>query len=235
MTYGLSRQLWVSVELALRDTIPCYEQVNRVITLGLSGVMRSKVLGSLPLSPGSKVLDIGCGPGQSSIILESKVHPGGEVCCLDILPGMVTSLKEASSGLSLSPVLAKMEELPFQSESFDCVVFSYSLRDSLNRIRALAEAHRVLKPRGLLAILDLFKPEVRICQELLSMYLKKLVPLAAIAVCGLRGKAWRMLHPTYQLMWTLSSLKDALAKVGFVVLQVTRALALAGVVARKVV
>jgi demethylmenaquinone methyltransferase/2-methoxy-6-polyprenyl-1,4-benzoquinol methylase len=51
------------------------------------------------------------------------------------------------------------ENLPFPDDTFDCVSIGFGLRNFTNKIRALSEMRRLLKPGGVLLILEFSKPE----------------------------------------------------------------------------
>lgn len=106
------------------------------------------------LKPGMKLLDCGCGPGSITIGLARVVEPG-ETTGIDIDTGQVEFARERASQTGVDNVrfeTADVYELPFSDNEFDAV-FMYALLEHLDRPEhALSQAHRVLKPGGIVGV-----------------------------------------------------------------------------------
>jgi SAM-dependent methyltransferase len=101
--------------------------------------LRSLIAG-LGLSPGTRVLDAGCGTGEALHWLLEAVNPGGAVLGVDLAAAHV----EAARRHLVPPiqiVQADLFDVPLGSESFDfiwCVNTLHHLRDPLRGVRRLA-------------------------------------------------------------------------------------------------
>jgi ubiquinone/menaquinone biosynthesis C-methylase UbiE len=98
-----------------------------------------------------RVLDLGCGPGNSSIEM-ARVRPDAVVVGLDLAPKMLEiaarETQRAGLGPRISFVLADATKLPFSIGTFDVTTghsFLYLVSD---RRRVLEEAYRVLRRGG---------------------------------------------------------------------------------------
>ncbi len=95
----------------------------------------------------AKILDLGCGGGRSTIGLEAR---GYDVDAIDLAQDLV---EEAQKRVVKSRVQhMDARDLAFEDSSFDAALFSFNGLDcvhpSQERLRVLAEVHRVLKPGG---------------------------------------------------------------------------------------
>ena len=116
--------------------------------------MRDKYLAWLALDPRSKVLDAGCGTGAIARHI-GQLMPSISVVGLDPSPQFVDKAREFSSGQeNVEFVEGDARSMPFEDGSFDAVVFHTCLCHVPSPEKAVAEAHRVLRPRGKLAIFD---------------------------------------------------------------------------------
>lgn len=103
-------------------------------------------------APPARVLDCGGGPGRYAIELARQ---GYEVTLFDLSAGNLRLAREKAAGAGVT--LAGFEQgtatdlSPFADASFDAVLLMgplYHLLEESERLRALAEAYRVLKPGG---------------------------------------------------------------------------------------
>lgn len=105
------------------------------------------------LSPGLRVLDLGCGPGTLSIGLAAAISPG-ELYGVDMEQSQVDlarSIAKAGGHDNATFEVGDVTELSYDDESFD-VVHGHSILAHVSDTQAvLAEAKRVLKPGGLVA------------------------------------------------------------------------------------
>ncbi|MCC3775005.1 methyltransferase domain-containing protein [Streptomyces sp. UNOB3_S3] len=119
--------------------------------------MTEKMIDKLPVGPGQRVLDIGCGNGRPALDLARRT--GAEVVGISISRQQVAEAGRlaASAGLSgrVTFRLADAMDLPFASDSFDGVWMFESLLHMPDASRALAQAARVLRPSGRLALSNL--------------------------------------------------------------------------------
>jgi demethylmenaquinone methyltransferase/2-methoxy-6-polyprenyl-1,4-benzoquinol methylase len=118
----------------------------------------------LAVSPGDRVLEIGCGTGHALVSLMNSVGNAGRVCGIDISAGMVASahsLVLASGGYRVGLAINDVRSLCFASNAFDSVFMSFTLELLDVAIpRVLAEVRRVLKPAGRIAVVALAKAEL---------------------------------------------------------------------------
>ncbi|MFE5714201.1 GNAT family N-acetyltransferase [Streptomyces sp. NPDC056501] len=109
--------------------------------------------GQLPERP--RVLDLGCGPGRSALLLAAEA--GAEVTAVDTHEPFLAELREsaAARGLdgSVHTLRADMGALPFPDGSFD-LVWAESSVFVLGFDRALAEWRRLLAPGGTLVLTE---------------------------------------------------------------------------------
>ncbi|TET22570.1 MAG: methyltransferase domain-containing protein [Candidatus Stahlbacteria bacterium] len=121
-----------------------------------------KVIARSDINPGMKVLEIGCGSGAYTTFVARAVGGKGRVYALDIQPKMLRQLAaklskpENQDITNIKLIQASAYELPFEDSTLDLVCMVSVLYEIPDRHRALLEAHRVLKPSGILAVTEFF-------------------------------------------------------------------------------
>lgn len=145
-----------------------YDTLNRVLSLGRDDDWRRTAIAHLP--PG-RVLDLGAGTGAANPDLG-----GWEVVALDPQPTML-GLNPASRR-----VVGAGEHLPFADGSFDGVFSAFVFRNLASVSGTLVEIHRVLRPGGAAAIVDLGRPESPWKRRLHRMGTAAVLPVAGLTV-----------------------------------------------------
>jgi len=115
---------------------------------------RRVVVGALSLQPGERVLDIGSGPGFLACEMASAVGASGSVTGIDPSEAMISvaGRRQAPDHVTFRP--GDATDLPFADGEFDVVTSTQVYEYVADMPRALAEAHRVLRPGGRLLVLD---------------------------------------------------------------------------------
>ena len=111
----------------------------------------SKFVERLQIKPGSKVLDVACGTGNTAI---PAAKAGATVTGVDIAPNLLEQAKKRATAEQL-PIRFEegdAEELPYADQSFDVVLTMFGAMFAPRPERVAAELLRVCKPGGLVAM-----------------------------------------------------------------------------------
>jgi ubiquinone/menaquinone biosynthesis C-methylase UbiE len=109
----------------------------------------------LPLKPGNRVLDIGCGPGWFWAATANGLPEGLDLTLADLSPGMVQEAVERCQALPFGSVQGRQADasaIPFEDGSFDAVIAMHMLYHLSDPAKGIAEMYRVLRPGGFLAV-----------------------------------------------------------------------------------
>lgn len=146
-----------------------YDWVNRVISVGQDERWRRKAIRAMQLQDTSFVLDLATGNGQMSRSIHKKNHLV-RIIGLDPSFQMLHLGKKKLVSQKMEWVQGSAEQLPFPSSQFDAVCMAFGIRNVPDRIKALREIERVLKPGGRLAILELSMPKNKGIMDRLSRF-----------------------------------------------------------------
>ncbi|MEO0645770.1 MAG: class I SAM-dependent methyltransferase [Cyanobacteria bacterium J06650_10] len=116
--------------------------------------------------PGARILDVGCGSGIVTQELATYAYPG-HVVGVDISQSLIekgqqaytrkNESRSASSTDNITLMQGNVYDLPFPENSFDVVHSRFIFQHLSNPIEALENIWRVLKPDGLICIIDVDK------------------------------------------------------------------------------
>ncbi len=136
-----------------------YDWLVKLLTLGKEKAIRETTLELAKLSPGDKVLDVGCGTGTLAIMAKGIVGPTGEVYGIDPAPEMidVARHKSARASVEVNLQVGLIEAIPFPECTFDVVLSSLMVHHLPDDVKAkgLREVQRVLRPGGRLLVIDM--------------------------------------------------------------------------------
>lgn len=112
------------------------------------------------------VADLGAGEGTAAQLFAQRAK---QVIAIDNSPKMVEFGQELAKKHQLPNLefrLGEIEEIPIRDSSVDLALLSQALHHAQNPGKALAEAHRILKPGGTLVVLDLLQHSFEQAREL---------------------------------------------------------------------
>jgi len=133
---------------------------------------------ALGVQPGEHILDLACGPGVNFKNILKDLGAGGLLVGIDYSSGMIEQAQQRvklNEWSNVTPLVGDAAKLPFADCEFDRVLGTYSFSVIPEYRQAFDEVARVLKPGGLLVVLD-----GKLCKGLLRI-LNPLVKLLARA------------------------------------------------------
>ncbi len=154
-----------------------YDWIDRTMSLGSGLRYRRDALRRAGFTRGMTMLDVAVGSGlmaRAALDIQGGI---GRVTGLDVSMGM---LDKARNSVPLALVQGYAEQLPFSDGCVDFVTMGFALRHVSNLESTFVEYRRVLKPGGVLLILELTRPPHGTLKYALSrFYLQSVVPLIA--------------------------------------------------------
>jgi len=145
---------------------PSYDMLNHLLSGSMDRVWwwrAAKTFDYVLKQPDVRVLDLCCGTGDMTLALLKYRPKGGEkVIALDFSQQMlsrgVEKFRAAGYADAVEPIEADAMQIPLPDRSLDLIVSAFGFRNLANYDAALRELHRVLKPGGMLGILECNKP-----------------------------------------------------------------------------
>ena len=109
----------------------------------VTGLFAKQLLAAVGAEPDMRILDVACGSGSMTAMAAAS---GAQVDGVDFSPNMVAEAARRHPTISFR--VADAEALPFSEYSFDAVVIGFGVHHFPFPVKALAEAHRVLRAGG---------------------------------------------------------------------------------------
>ena len=159
---------------------PRYDFLNHLLSFGIDKLWRRRAIRLIkPFKP-IDILDVATGTGDLAI--ESLKTGARKVTGIDISGEMLAigraKVKELGLDNLIELKLGDSEKLGFNNASFDAATVAFGVRNFENLERGLSEIHRVLKPGGVLCVLEFSKPRVFPVKQLYNFYSRYILPFA---------------------------------------------------------
>lgn len=185
--YDNKRPKHEQVEEMFDSIAPAYDFMNRAMTMGIDKLWRRKAVKMVAARRPRRLLDVATGTADLAIKL-ATVMPEAEITGIDLSEEMlaVGRRKVDRAGLSGRISLAKADclDLPFADNSFDCVTVAYGVRNFEHLDKGYAEMARVLRPGGMLCVVELSVPRSRWVLPFYRFYTRVVIPSVGRLVTG---------------------------------------------------
>ena len=170
-----------------------YELWARILSMGQDARWRRAMVDGIGLAPGARVLDVASGTGSISRLMEKREI---DVVLADQSPEMM----QVAGQRGATGVLATAERLPFADGSFDGVTFGYLLRYVNDVVECLAELARVVRPGGVLGMVEFGRPRGP-WRPAWWLYTRAVLPAAGRMIEPGWREVGRFLGPSIDAFW----------------------------------
>lgn len=195
MPYDERRRKGEQVEEMFDSIAPAYDLMNTAMTFGLHNYWRGRALRALERELESRgearfqLLDVATGTGDVVFDLLRR-FPSATITGVDLSGGMLEIARKKLQEQSLrdrgrvSFEQADCLSLPYGDESFDAITVAYGVRNFQQLTAGYREMWRVLKPGGVLCVIELSSPEHQPFKFGYNLYSRRLIPLVGRMVSG---------------------------------------------------
>jgi demethylmenaquinone methyltransferase/2-methoxy-6-polyprenyl-1,4-benzoquinol methylase len=194
---------------------PRYDFANHFLSLGRDIAWRkaaAKALRHVLERPDSKVVDLCCGTGD--LAFELGRYSAGKVFGADFCHPMLVLARRKASRRSTLFLEADTLALPIADEFLDAATIAFGFRNLTSYTSGLREMRRVLKPRGVLAILEFSRVRWPIFGPLFRFYFRHFLPKIGAWVSGVHGP-YQYLHDSVSKFPDQEALAALLCQEGF--------------------
>lgn len=157
-----------------------YDVMNDLMSFGLHRLWKRFAVLVSSVRDGHDVLDLAGGTGDLARLLHARAGDSGSVTLADINGAMLrrgrTRLIDEGLVAGVRYAQVDAEALPFADASFDCVTIGFGLRNVTRKERALREMFRVLRPGGLVLVLEFSHLRAPLVRPLYDLYSFKVLP-----------------------------------------------------------
>jgi len=165
------------------DIASTYDLANRVLSFGIDIQWRKKgcdkafeILGEKTLT---QITDVATGTGDLLIYWKEQAKKNGveieKYVGIDPSVGMLDVARKKVDFAQF--IEGKAQDLPIEDESTDVISISYGIRNVVDRVEALQEFNRALKPNGIVMILEFTKQERSgVVDKVVDFGMKKVLP-----------------------------------------------------------
>ena len=148
---------WCGGCLAGAVELPDYDDQLRGFHVAFERELE-EIVESLPLTPQMRVLDLACGDGFYTRRISRRLRRGGAVTGVDLNPTYLAEARRAAErercDARIDFVAASFDALPFPDDTFDFAWCAQSLYSLPEPTIVLEHVSRVLRPGGVLAVLE---------------------------------------------------------------------------------
>ncbi|HZQ54826.1 MAG TPA: bifunctional demethylmenaquinone methyltransferase/2-methoxy-6-polyprenyl-1,4-benzoquinol methylase UbiE [Bryobacteraceae bacterium] len=164
--------------------------------------------------PEAKILDLCCGTGD--VQLDFQTVAKAPIFGADFCHPMLVSAKRKATERGLRPLLFEADalRLPIADSALDAISIAFGFRNLANYQTGLCELHRVLKPGGLLAILEFSHPAGVFMKTAYGFYSSVLLPLIGTAISGSK-EAYTYLPDSIRKFPRAAELCEMMRRAGF--------------------
>ena len=190
---------------------PVYDVMNRVMTAGLD-IRWRRFAAESAVRSGDRVLDAACGTGD--LALADLKAGAAKVTGLDFSEAMLVRARRKTGTRkdALEWVEGDMLALPFADGTFDAATVGFGVRNVADLELGLRELHRVLRPGGRLAILEITQPRGAL-RPFFSLWFDRVVPALGKVLPG--GSAYSYLPASVKRFPDAETLAQMLRECGF--------------------
>lgn len=158
---------------------PAYDFMNRAMTMGIDIWWRRLAVKRLKHISPSCILDVATGTGDFAIQLNNSLHPQ-HITGIDLSQGMLDEarrkVKEKRLDQTISFEQGDCMALPMDDETFDAVTVAFGVRNFEHLQQGYQEMARVLKPGGMLCVLELSTPTNPVIRWFYNLYTLHFIP-----------------------------------------------------------
>jgi demethylmenaquinone methyltransferase/2-methoxy-6-polyprenyl-1,4-benzoquinol methylase len=174
---------------------PRYDFLNHLLSFSCDRWWRRRTARRVRrvLRPGARVLDVCCGTGDLAFALEreSRRSAGGEGARIiggDFVHQMLVRAREKAAQRSSGARFLAVDALglPFAAGTFDLIAVAFGFRNLANYGAGIEEFRRVLRPGGMLAILEFSEPPGPLFGRLYRFYFERILPAIGGRISGSR-------------------------------------------------
>ncbi len=166
------------VATMFNNIAPRYDFLNQLLSLGIHKTWRKKAIHLLQERKPKMILDIATGTGDFAIEA-MKLNPD-KIVGVDISEGMLKIGIEKINKRGLQNKIELMkgdsESLPFPDNSVDAITVGFGVRNFEDLDKGIHSMYRVLKPNGMIVILEISKPKKFPIKQFYHFYFKRITP-----------------------------------------------------------
>jgi demethylmenaquinone methyltransferase/2-methoxy-6-polyprenyl-1,4-benzoquinol methylase len=164
-----------------------YDRLNHLLSFGTDRYWRDRAIrltGSHIKA--TRILDVATGTGDLALAA-LKLNPE-KITGIDISDRMLEEGRQKIAALGLEAKIELLkgnaENIMFPDSTFDAVMSAFGVRNFENTLGGLCEMHRVLRPGGMIMILEFSKPSWFPMKQIYGLYFRKILPFIGRKVSG---------------------------------------------------